>query len=928
MRKPPSSATGPAGQSRVTAIFEGFNWAVAPVPEQHDVGTDLWIAPRDDLGWDSQGLIGAQVKTSRTKANGAFFRETRIDDDGNVTGWWFRADKAHFDYWAQHAVPHVVVLHCLEDDQTYWVHVTRREIVDTGKDAKIFVPATQELTTASRAELLGVIADARRQISWEGTIWASSADISPEDQLRTALITPRLVAPHPNHTGPAVGPIEAMAMLVQFRINELDHDFSANNGPRTPKEPALHPQWEWRLYSSFRSFISTDDAEAFAPRIVDAPGLVEQSAATAMYCAALQEKGRVSDALRVIEPLLENENLYPRDRLWLGSYLAWILFELGREAESRQLAAKLQIMAGLQGGDPTAGALSASLASLMFATSRIGEWDLASILTASDTSAEWWREQTLGNGALARVDLDFEEWANPEKPVRSLEMKAWRSMRSASLMAAFAANRGHWLRASSLVAREQLLTMMPSSPNTIIDSLNMLRSAGEHESVTKAAHRLLRYGPASALRAAADELDLNNSTRTSIRSDLALLRAAGDVLTESRADATLTWMITTLEDSRPFVQRYSPTFRVSEALLEVIAAIAPALSQNGVKRLSYHLESLPVQVDQLMARSYACVLDALRPARWPVELVTAMSVRIDDNFELRNAIDRLQTSRDPLIRASLESRISNGDLDALNAYGDVRGLAAEAVTSLMVSVGDKVKEQILQAGKSYTVGDHNPLRTLLLMSVNYPACGRWDLIAEAFTVAAGSPRNLAETLRLLANVPDSVPDDRRDHIVKAVQSLTQAKLQNDPWDDSDVSADAKDALNVLDPGSVTFPDLLEMLQGSISNEQSAILIIARQKNVADLPMLAVIAEKGVAESKAMVAHSLARWVCDGVAVDETLPVLMRLLQQTGTFVARSVIGIVQDAASSEGADALAHALEKHSSARVRSTAARYLLQSG
>lgn len=842
----------------------------------------------------------------------------------SLEGWWFREDKAHFDYWAQHAIPHIVILRCLEDDTTYWVQVKPNEIVDTGNDAKILVPSGQKLTEDSRAELLRVVSEARSQKSWEGTIWGGSAEILPEDQLRTALLTPRLIAPHPNHTGPVVTPREALAMLVQLRLDELDNNFRTPNEGRTPLHPASHDLWEWRLYASLRAFVSTDDADVFVPRVADAPGQVEQATAIAMYCAALHEKGRVRDALAVIEPAFNNDELYPRDRLWLGTHYAWTLLELGRATESRQLAADLQVVAGLQGSDPTAGALSASLANLIFATSRIGEWDLASILTASDTSAEWWREQALGQGALARVDLDFEQWSEPEKARSNLQKKPLRSMRSACLMAAFAANRGHWHRSSALVAREQLLMLEDSDPDTIIDSLSMLRRAGEDESVTKVARRLLRYGPASALRDAANQVNLNDSTRSSVRADMALLRGAGDVLTESCADATLTWMLGTIDAPLSFIQKFSPTFRLPNAFLEVIADIALALSNDGVRTLSSHLASLPTQIDQLTARTYGQILNSLPPTLWPAELVTPMSTRMEDNFELRNAIDRFQASRLPGNRPLLVPRISNGDLDALHAYGDVRDLPSEVAASLVASLSAKVEEQIAQAGRSYTSGDHNPLRTLLLMSVNHATCARWDLIVKAIEVAAGSPQGLSETLRLLANVPDSVPVAHKDTLVKALRSLAQSKIRDDPWDDTDVGSDAKDALNVLDPGSVTFPDLLEMLQTNASTEQSAVLIIARQKNVADLPILAVIAEKGMAGSKAVVAHCLAKWVCDGVAVEQALPVLERLLQQTGTVVARSVINIVQDAARSDGADTLAQVLGAHTSAQVRRAVARYL----
>jgi hypothetical protein len=55
-------------------------------------------------------LVGAQVKTGPK-----YFRSPK-KQKGEVVGWWFKEeDDSHFEYWCDHAIPHIVVLHRLND---------------------------------------------------------------------------------------------------------------------------------------------------------------------------------------------------------------------------------------------------------------------------------------------------------------------------------------------------------------------------------------------------------------------------------------------------------------------------------------------------------------------------------------------------------------------------------------------------------------------------------------------------------------------------------------------------------------------------------------------------------------------------------------------------------------------------------------------
>lgn len=61
MRASPTESTGTTGQSEVRAAFSRIGWGPVDNP-QHDLGTDLWVAVRDERGFDLGLMVGAQVK--------------------------------------------------------------------------------------------------------------------------------------------------------------------------------------------------------------------------------------------------------------------------------------------------------------------------------------------------------------------------------------------------------------------------------------------------------------------------------------------------------------------------------------------------------------------------------------------------------------------------------------------------------------------------------------------------------------------------------------------------------------------------------------------------------------------------------------------------------------------------------------------------
>ncbi|MCV6971376.1 hypothetical protein [Mycobacterium bohemicum] len=98
--------------------------------------------------------------------------------------------------------------------------MTADKVVDTGKNAKILVPRDSTVDQDHVDQLLEVATGDLGHPGWEGSSWNRRA-ILRGDRLRYALLTPRLIAPHPNLLVEQYEPEEAIALIIEMRLGGL-----------------------------------------------------------------------------------------------------------------------------------------------------------------------------------------------------------------------------------------------------------------------------------------------------------------------------------------------------------------------------------------------------------------------------------------------------------------------------------------------------------------------------------------------------------------------------------------------------------------------------------------------------------------------------------------------------------------------------------
>ena len=136
--------TGDHGMRMVDrAVSEQLGWVFRD-QTRNDFGVDAHIEVKRSDQRMTGRLVAAQIK-----CGGSWFREE--SEDGS--GWVFRGERRHLNYWTRHSLPVIVVL-CDPDAGTcHFAHVRRGAVRETGDGWAMTVPREQVLDASAREAL-------------------------------------------------------------------------------------------------------------------------------------------------------------------------------------------------------------------------------------------------------------------------------------------------------------------------------------------------------------------------------------------------------------------------------------------------------------------------------------------------------------------------------------------------------------------------------------------------------------------------------------------------------------------------------------------------------------------------------------------------------------------------------------------------------
>lgn len=897
---------GTAGQSRVCAQFEEMSWGVATNP-YHDLGTDLWLMARDDRRFDLGLLVGAQVKTSETGSSSSkYFREPKREH-GKIVGWWYRESLRddHFDYWIKHSIPHILVLHNLASGKSYWVHVTKDAITRTRSGTKIFVPKNQQVTLADQGRLLDVAVGQRTSNgTWEGSHWPDVAALGPADRVRYALLTPRLMAKrHTPRVRNDENPIEAIAMLVQLRFMELDgtreiaqHLQEIDPPPfLSADEARVATDWNWNLYGSLHQYIHNGDPDVFLPLIEAAhQNTPERAAAVVLRAVTLIERGKVDEALDLTATEMSNaKSLDPVNFAWIEVQHARCLLEVGRYKKARRLAIHVQRIQSAAAVDPTAIAIAASAAAILF---RVSGWHQSgsNLVSSNDTAAGWWRNQTIAQGLETYLTDRFALWAAESTSLPEHFSETWRRLRTATLLSGLAGDHASWRTEYSQLA-QYVFQAHPAgqlSDKTSSDLLTDLRLAGDVESVKHCAQKLLMAGPEDAVRIACVPVNLLESTHSTGRSDLELIASAAEVLDPDAADKYIGQAVTILKHQQRYAKRVRPTFLIHNYVLQTLEAVirdSPSTTAGRRVFLDYAL-TLPTISDQSFAHSISQVLKVIPEADWTTNDLDILRQRRADNWELSDALIGITATSNVDARDELHEALRKGRTRYLPNVRDIREVPQDIAEIQIAALSESVRQETEEAriGTFY----RRDSRSLAMLNIWFPEVANWAPIYELMNELRVTPRSLISLTTLLRDASAKITEDVRNELIPRLEHLRdRAPIDFGEWlkANRQLRTIVHEALDALAPGAVNDQELWRLLGGDNQDRSAAARIIGRRRDASRLDILACLAHDETSVVRASSAYWIARWLEIAEVEGRCNSLLEDLSSAPGTLIANAIL---------------------------------------
>lgn len=927
MRAPKHSITATGGATEVQSLLLRLGWGVSPVPQEHDLGTDLLAAVRDDRLFDTGLLVGVQVK-----AGPSFFEQPHSDEAGNIDGWWYYEDTPdHFDYWVKHQAPHLLVLYDFDAKKAYWVHVTPDRCVSTGKGVRILVPANQSLEPSHAGALLAVAVTKRASISLEGTAFDAAAyPIALGDRLRHAMLMPRLVAPHQNRGFVAeISPEEAIAMLSLFRIHQFRTLMEGHAAWPDLRAAPVSRDWRWAFVHAVWRLLTTKEPITLVAATKSSTRPDWTACAICTLAAAYYDRADVDTARTVVQHTIAQDHAAPVDLAWLLLHDARYALELG-DSTGAATAVDRAIAALTTSVDDASATFLRGLAyrsKLLLSDLTSASSDLSKTIAASDNAGAWWRaQQTLWASESVHEEL-FRDWSGNDQ-LRLDNNPAINQLHGVVFGAGLAADQSAWQSAQLRLGR--FLIMRASTATEAARAMHTLARSGNAEAFCLAAKRLVQQGPCSALAMIAPALAPDSVLRSQTTVFLKYWALFGHYADAVSADTFAQLALTALMAPNSATAQMLPWYEAHNRaqLLDALCGALPVVTTQIAARIGDAIPSIPdlraIEVDPL-ARLVANLVQE-HPAAMTPDAIIDLADRHPDALALSGCVATLAEQGNPSAKAMLKDRIAAGDNAVRQIALELDLLALSDIEALGASLRAEVERFRMQHPKSISGGNRGAVsRMLALVALKANDPADWQALAGYLGDAEMVASDKRATAAWLARNRQLIPEHARMLLAGALPGLAASRhtprgspltSERDPA--TDLAALLGAALGVPDDSR---DDQLTtmLLDPSATVRQRALLALSFRSDefVADVAVRAMADTD--ASVRATAAGLVARLVREGRVSDALRFAAKVAANDSGELAPLTFVDALRAEVSQLLGDEI-EVLKNHPSARVRSKA--------
>jgi hypothetical protein len=587
---------------------------------------------------------------------------------------------------------------------------------------------------------------------------------------------------------------------------------------------------------------------------------------------------------------------------WIEAQHARCLLEVGKYKKARRLAIHVQRIQAAAAVDPSAMAIAASAAGILFRASDWFQQRHSGSVFSTDTAAGWWRNQTIAYGLETFLNDRFALWATESTEMPRNFRETWQRLRTATLLSGFAGDHASWRTEYSELAQYTLQACPTGqlSSKACEGLLTDLRLAGDVDNVRRCAEKLLMSGPEDAVRRACASVNLSESTHTTGRSDLEIVGAAAEVLEQEQADKYVRQAVDILQDQRGYAKRVRPTFLIHTYVFQMLQALLEdsAVSQAGRRAFIDFFLSLPPVTDQSFADPLARVLKAIPEDDWTTDDLERMRLRADDNWELKDALIAITAVTDDDAREELLDALRQGGTRMLPSVSDVRSIPRDVVEAQIAVLSESVRREAEEA-RAGTFYRHDS-RNLAMLNIWHPEVAEWNPIYELLSELRVVPSSLISLASLIRDASTHIQPDVRDQLLPRLEHVRdRTPIDFGEWLEASeqLRTVMREALDALAPGSVSDTELWSLIGGSSEERSAAARIVGRRRDPSRIDILACLSHDEASIVRASAGQWIARWLEIDDVAERCNSLLEDLATAPGTLMARAIVNGLQSEAS-------------------------------
>lgn len=922
MRQSSEGQLGTSGESAVRLFFEDLGWGPLPT-DKHDLGTDLFVQLRGDDLTDFGMMIGAQVKTG----DSWFSEPTRIN---GRPGWWFREpDKRHLAYWADHHVPHIIVLQDAARRRRHWARLDRKTIEVAGKGIRVFVPEDQQLSTGAKSIWIEIAAEARKLQSFEGSRWTFNITQLPQSEWpRYALLASRITAPHPNQGfRNTINWAQATALCMEADSRRWEHFAEQHDDVPSPAEAQDSDDPGWKFAASVASWTEGDPQLLESLDSTALPSCLKVARAVCLSLA-LQDRGDRHGAIDLLRSRHTDQE-HSADQAWLAVQLGWALYDDGNVEGARSAFRRsLQMHAAFPSSLVNSAIRSAGVMAL-FDTAPGLSGDVATAVQAYDSTLSWWRTGKVEDALNRFLRRSYSRWSHdPSKTIGAADT-THNNLVSAELTARIVGDRRSARYAAYLRSMANL-ALPQRDDASIEDQLDTLRTAGYSKELGLALKHLRNQGPLAAISTYIAHVMPSRATPTSIMADLASVQIAGDFLPTDGGQQWVDYVLRSFASHDAFLQKFNLNSDHRHRLLEALSGLRLHFTVQNELRIIDLAVNVPPDSSELLKNPLNAVLKALEPTVLceKKEVISARIQSLPKKCWIYMLLVALQAPNSAEARRALSARIGSDTLAALSSGVSLDTLIEDEANAVLDACS-QVIDRYDSETNGFSMGGVDVYRIAVQMALVGPDATReraWNLVVASLAILSPLQDRKTDAIKLLAANANQIPDRHRDvlresayHGLNAVQSKNAASAF---FPTTPAGPAFAELFLELEPESGYWEQVLaRLLAGNQQERESGVAVLARRSGH-ELLLLAATRDSDTGVRLSAIRGLARRAAEDAATAAFAVPQLLTIIKSSGERAAAHVgQGINAATTHIPEVEPLIEALRTHASPFLRRLAA-------